>query len=233
MFHYQTVAPNLLSVLKRLMKLPQIEDFRLVGGTGLSLQIGHRHSVDLDLFTSSDFDKDKMLRLLQEEFSAFVLNWRNKNGFTSLIDEVKVDFFNWGIPFIKPAVEEDGIIVADKLEIGAMKLETITTRKDKKDFIDIYFLLNEYSLKELLIAFREKYSFINPKMILESLTAVDYADESTEPKMMNPIAWQEVKNYIVDCVTNYFIGQKSAIELQQVERLRKAEELLKNKKKDI
>jgi hypothetical protein len=214
------------------MKLPQTKIFRLVDGTGLALQTGHRRSVDIDLFTDKDFDKDELIGILKYEFPAFSLNWRNEYGCTSQINSIKTDFFNWAIPFIKPPLTEDGLIIADKLEIGAMKLEAITTRKDKKDFIDIAVLLNDFSLVELLSAFRKRYPYINHKMALESLTAVDYADLSPEPELLMPITWSDVKNKIVSSVKNFLDEQKKLTEKQQQERLRKAEELLKNKKTD-
>ena len=230
MLQYQTVSPNLLSLLQQLMNLPSIQQFRLVGGTGLALQLGHRQSVDIDLFSEHDFNKEKLQEILTNEFGSFVLNWKSMNGFTSSINEVKVDFFNWNIPFIMPPVIDGKIVLMDKKEIGSMKLEAITSRKDKKDFFDIMFLLNELSLKELITVFRTKYPYINHKFALESLMAIDYADETADPILLKPLSWTEAKQQIVSSVENYFTEQKNELTKKQEERLRKAEELLKNKK---
>ena len=111
-----------------------------------------------------------------------------------------------------------------------MKLEAITSRKDKKDFFDIMFLLNELSLKELITVFRSKYPYINHKFALESLMAIDYADETADPILLKPLNWTEAKQQIVSNVEYYFTEQKNELTKKQEERLRKAEELLKKKK---
>jgi hypothetical protein len=232
MLHYETVSPGLLEVLRQLMQLPELKNFRLVGGTSLALQIGHRKSVDIDLFCSGSFDTVSLHRKLAAEFDSFELNWENKNGFTSSINNIKVDLFNWNVPFTTPPVTESELVLMHEEEIGAMKLETVTSRKEKKDFIDIAILLQKYSLSQLLIAFKTKYPYMNAKFVLESLMAIDYADETAEPVMMNPFSWADTKSFIISAVETYFETKKKEIELQQQERLRKAEELLKNKKKN-
>ena len=101
MLYYQTTSPNLVEVLKQLMQLDELNSFRLVGGTSLALQIGHRKSVDIDLFTDKEFDIKNLQDVLKKKFSSFSISWSNQNGFTSEINNVKADFFNWHNPFIK------------------------------------------------------------------------------------------------------------------------------------
>ena len=212
------------------MTLPELSHFRLVGGTSLALQLGHRTSIDIDLFTDTSFENIQLQLLLRDQFKSFQLMWENRNGFTSKIDNAKVDFFNWHIKFIKPAIIEDSLRLMDKIEIAAMKLETIATRKEKKDFIDIYFLLQQYSLKELITNFKLKYPFISYKFIVESLMAVDYADNTEAPEIFLPFDWNKAKKYIVNCTNDYVEELGKKVIDEQQERLRKAEELLKNKK---
>lgn len=231
MLHYQTVSPNLLTVLKKIQQLPKLSAFRLVGGTSLSLQIGHRISVDIDLFTDKSFDIPELQKTLKETFDSFEVLWVNKNGFVSKIDDIKVDFFDWHIPFIKPAITEDGICLADKKDIAAMKLEAITTRKEKKDFMDIAFLLGIYSLGDLLSAHKAKYPYMSTKFVIESLQAVDYADNTEPPKMLISYDWENAKLLIIKSVNNYISSLKSNVVTQQEERIKKAEELLKKKNK--
>ena len=231
MLHYETISPNLLSVLKKIQSLPELSAFRLVGGTSLALQIGHRISVDIDLFTDKSFDIDGLQKTLGKTFDSFEVLWANKNGFVSNIDNIKVDFFDWHISFLNAAVTEDGICVADKEDIGAMKLEAITTRKEKKDFIDIAFLLRSYDLSQLLTAHKAKYPFMSTKFVLESLLAVDYADNTEPPIMVIHYDWKRTKSLIVDTVNKYLNDLKEGIVKQQEDRIRKAEELLKKKNK--
>jgi len=211
MLHYQTVSPGLTSLLKELFSFNELSSFVLVGGTSLSLQIGHRRSIDIDLFTEKAFDIKELQIFLSEHFQALTVSWQNKNGFTCIIGETKVDLFNWHTPFHFPVMETDGLRLASKLEIAAMKLETIAGRKEKKDFIDIAFLLKEFSLKELIVAFRERYPFLGHTMILESLMAVDLADESIDPDMIVDLDWADAKKLITESVENFFREQQLAI----------------------
>lgn len=232
MLHYETVSPNLLSVLKKIQLLPALSTFRLVGGTSLALQIGHRISLDIDLFTDKSFDIAELQKTLDKTFGSFEVLWANKNGFVSIIDDIKVDFFDWHIPFLKPAVTEDYICLADKEDIGAMKLEAITTRKEKKDYIDIAFLLKSFNLTELLTAHKARNSFMSTKFVLESLLAVDYADNTEPPKMVIPYDWESAKLLIVKTVNVYLNKLKASVVSQQENRIRKAEELQKKKIKN-
>jgi hypothetical protein len=233
MLYYESVSPDLLSLLKKLQAFPELSGFRLVGGTSLSLQIGHRVSVDLDLFTDRAFDTTMLQNALSSQFPSFEVRWANQNGFTSVIEDIKVYFFDWHVAFVKPAIEIDGLLLADLEEIAVMKLEAVTTRKERKDFIDIAFLLKRYDLRHLLSIHKLKYPFISGQFVLESLMAVDYADSSEQPKMIIETDWRQVKIEITDAVKQYINEAKKSVMAEQAERLKKAEELLKNKgKKD-
>src|SRR5665213_147519 len=98
MLYYKTVSPNLLMILKRLMSFSELDKFRLVGGTSLALQVGHRKSIDIDFFCEKEFDNKHLQFFLQKNFENFVLDWQNTEGFVVRIDDVKVDFFSWHIP---------------------------------------------------------------------------------------------------------------------------------------
>lgn len=207
MLYYKTVSPNLITILKRLMSFSELAKFRLVGGTSLALQVGHRKSVDIDFFSEKEFDNKHLQFFLQKNFENFVLDWQNTEGFVARVDGVKVDFFNWHIPFVYPQIEIDNVRMADKREIAAMKMEAITSRKEKKDFIDVAVLLREYEFKELLSTFRIRYPFINHKFVIESLSAIDYADESVNPEMTIDYKWEDVKKDIQKNVEQYFLSQ--------------------------
>lgn len=230
MLHYETVSSDLIDVLKKLMKLNELNSFRLVGGTSLALQIGHRKSIDIDLFTNTEFDQENLLKVLEETFSSFTLIWKNQHGLTSQINSVKVDFFNWHTPFIKNVINADDLRLMDKEEIGAMKLGTITGRKEKKDFFDIAFLLEEFSLKHLLNLFKIKYPFIDKMMVIESLTTAALADNSLDPFLLINLEWNTAKSNIVRSIENYYGDQINQIKQQQQQRIDKAEKLLKHKK---
>src|SRR4051812_43500914 len=101
MLHYETVSPSTLKLLKRLMLIPELSIFRLVGGTSLSLQLGHRISVDLDFFTDKYFDLDELRRAIQLEIHTIGMISVSRTGFSCIIENVKCDFYNWSVPFIE------------------------------------------------------------------------------------------------------------------------------------
>lgn len=232
MLYSQTTSPALLNTLRALMALPELSAFRLVGGTSLALQIGHRTSVDIDLFTDKDFDSQSLQVLLARTLDSFQTIWQGKNGFSASLNGVKTDFFNWHVPFLTQPLEIDSLRLMDKSGIAAMKFDAITTRKDKKDFVDIFFLLKEFSLAEMILAFRQMYPYMDCKFVLESLSAVDMADDTNQPLMLEPLDWNDVKGKIKDDVKSYIDRVWSKSTSQQEERLKKAEELLRAKKKN-
>ncbi len=214
------------------MALPELSSFRLVGGTSLALQIGHRTSVDIDLFTDTSFDKKKIQQVFENNFSSFQLLWQNENGMSVVIEDVKVDLFNWRVRFVEPVKVDGALRLMNKKEVAAMKLEAITDRKMKKDFTDVFFLLQYYSLEEMIQTFRTKYTFIDYKFVIESLHAIDEADQSELPVMLQPFDWDMAKAAITFS-TNQYIGLlRGKAEASHNERLRKAEELLNQKKKN-
>ena len=231
MLQYQTVSPGLTRVLNQLMQISQLSLFRLVGGTSLALQIGHRRSIDIDLFTDKAFDSPALQAELQRHFNSVLFTWTNQNGFSCVIDGIKTDIFNWHTPFILPAIEEDNIRLMHKEEIAAMKFEAVTNRKEKKDFYDIAFLLNEYTFKYLLNSFCKKYPFLDKLMIIESLTAVHFADNSLDPILVKEMDWTLAKDIIISTIQVYYQEQISNRKRLQEERIKNAEQLLKQKKK--
>jgi hypothetical protein len=132
MLHYETVSPGIVTLLKKLNTLPELSVFNLVGGTSLALQTGHRISVDLDFFSSPSFDVDILRKNLNFYFQDFELISVSRTGFSCKLQEVKCDFYNWSVPFIKPPVTADGIKLCSLEDIAAFKFDAIITRKEKK-----------------------------------------------------------------------------------------------------
>ena len=140
-----TVEPTTLELLKRLQQIPLFEDLRLVGGTALALHIGHRHSIDLDLFGSIDADYMEISEVLREYDLKATLNYNSKNIHQFTINDIKVDIVNYPYEWLEPQIETANIRLAGLKDIAAMKLSAITNRGTRKDFIDIYFLLQTFS----------------------------------------------------------------------------------------
>lgn len=147
-------------LLQRLMKDEKLKDFNLVGGTALSLQIGHRISVDIDLFTTKDFDSKAMLKYLDITYNAKPTESRlYKNTVLTYINNVKVDIISHKYPLLNPMEEKEGVRMISNEDIGAMKLHAIhQSGKRYKDFVDMYFLLEDQPLKFYLEAYQKKYN---------------------------------------------------------------------------
>ena len=140
MLHYETIAPATLELLKRLMAEPQLADTRLVGGTALALQLGHRSSIDLDLFGHFSCDDIQLRKVLSSLGELQVIN-TSENVKLFTIDTVKVDVVNYDSPWIDEMIYEDGLRLASVPEIAAMKVRAIVGRGTRKDFVDMYYLL--------------------------------------------------------------------------------------------
>ncbi len=169
MLQYQTVDPETPELLKKLQKMSEFSKLRLVGGTSLALQTGHRKSVDIDLFGKIDFENYNILPELNKVGPLVILK-QSKNINIFLIDEIKVDFVNCFYEWIDKPINEDGLILASKRDIAAMKLAAVTGRGNKKDFIDIFFLSEEFSLKEMPDFYMKKYPDDSQFLVLKSLT---------------------------------------------------------------
>jgi hypothetical protein len=202
MLQRKAVDPETLSLLKELMALPELSDFYLVGGTALALQIGHRKSIDLDLFCDSAvaFDQDTIIQVMPQPFTEFA---RSEVFLGIHIREVKCDFVKYPFPRIDPLVIREEVRMASMIEIAAMKLWAITRRGSKKDFIDLYFLLKRYSLKEMFDFFRKKFPSVESLMVIRSLTWFEDAEEDLDPVMMDTTSWETIKSGIRETVNSF------------------------------
>ncbi len=186
-----------------------LSNFFLVGGTALALQMGHRVSVDLDLFTLQKFDADSMLPMLKKHFTiSETFKANNTLSVTirhSQSDEqpIKVDFIRYAYPLLKPIKEEDGIRLLHMEDLIPMKLSAITNRGSKKDFYDLFFLLYKYDLEEMLNMFTKKFPETNLLQVLKSLLYFEDAEDEPDPITFKPAKWKEIKQKITESVKKY------------------------------
>jgi len=203
MLHFKTIEPATLGLLKSLMELPALRETRLVGGTSLALQIGHRQSIDLDLFGNligEEIDLKEQIYSLGE----IVIIKNIPNIHIWMVNGIKVDVVRYPFPWIGEMISLDNLRLAGLKDIAAMKLAAVTGRGSKKDFIDIFFLLKRFSLKEMVQWYSEKYKDASLFLVLKSLAYFVDADSDDEPVMVKRIVWKEIKNSI-DKEVNQFI----------------------------
>ena len=201
--HLNTVSNLLWSSLQKLMELEEFKPFRLVGGTSLSLQLGHRESVDIDLFTDVKYgsiDFKQLEECLEKTFpyvdkSLVELAGMGKSYFIGNNENelVKLDIF-YTDPFAFPIILEQNIRMASKEEIAAMKLEVIAQGGRKKDFWDIHELMDSFSQEEMIDFYlkRNPYGF-SKKEITKQLTDFSVADDEFTPNCFRGKIWELIK----------------------------------------
>ena len=195
-----------LSVLDKkrkdlLNKLGFLKDygFYLAGGTSLALQIGHRTSLDFDFYTKKEFEPPR----LREEFDKRFKKVREihvAEGTLILdIEGIELSFFKYPYKLVKPCLKLEDVNLASVEDIAAMKILAISQRGKRRDFIDIYFLIQKFGLKKIMELTKEKYSMFNIYVGLQGLSYFKDADEDLEVdrfRLFEKISWGKIKNYI-------------------------------------
>jgi len=188
------------------MVLPSLQPFSLVGGTALSLRYGHRNSVDLDLFYHKKFDHPQVIEVLEAIFQhRFEYKQQNTQfGIFCFIDNIKVDFVYFPHLPIAAIEEEDKIRFYSIADISAMKIQAILGRGQKKDFWDLYELLQHYPLQQLIDWHKQKYpSQMLAISIPHAITYFADAEESDAPVSYKKQTWELVKKGISKAVSDY------------------------------
>lgn len=209
MLQYRTVYPTTLELLKKMMLLEELKDFFLVGGTALALQLGHRISVDLDLFTQKDFDTQIMFDRLDRLFAIKDLTEEtNTLNFNIIFPEksgniIKIDLIKYSYPLINPIIETDAIRLLSIEDIIPMKLSAVAGRGSKKDFYDIHYLLNKYNFEQMFALFERKFPNTNKFHVLKSLTYFEDAELEPNPQTVEKSDWDKIKKKITKKVNEY------------------------------
>jgi predicted nucleotidyltransferase component of viral defense system len=206
MLHLETVEPHAFSILKQLLKIAELKNFSLVGGTALSLSYGHRMSVDLDLFSNRPFENVVIIDALKKVFQdKFVMEEKAPRfGIFGFVDEVKIDIIRHPHPLIRPELNIEDIRMFSKEDIIAMKVQAILGRGRKKDFWDVAELLIHYSISDFINFHKEKYASQN--LLITVPQAIIYfadAEESEDPISLKKQTWDNVKEFINSKVSDY------------------------------
>ena len=187
---------NILSLFE-----PLKSDFYLAGGTALALQLGHRDSVDFDFFSKKDFNTKDLFEKLKEIFKNHKIQkvQDEKNTLTIIVDEdIKLSFFTYQYPLLNPLISEKYIKLASIEDIACMKLSAIVSRSIEKDFVDLYFILQDNKLAKLLELSQKKFPSLDANLIIKSLT---YFDDIVE----EAIIFKNNKNVSLDKIKTFFM----------------------------
>jgi hypothetical protein len=184
MLHKESVDNTTLELIKTLQSDLVFNEFILAGGTGLALQIGHRISVDIDFFTINEFDNQELLDHLTFHYG-FSEQYRHRNTLKGTISGVFVDFIRHNYVYVEDPVVIEGIRMASKPDIAAMKVNAISGNGTRvKDFIDIYFLLKEMDFSEMIQHYKNKYQTNNDFHAIKSIAYFDDVILTEWPKMI-------------------------------------------------
>jgi len=195
--HQEVINSKTKRLLEALVKTKEIKDFYLAGGTALALQIGHRQSIDLDWFIQEQISIVQLKKSLSS-LGGLTIESEDEETLNCLLNGVKLSFFVYPYPLLFSFIDFNGVKIADERDIACMKIDAISSRGSKKDFIDLYFLLRKYQLRDLLDLFDKKYKNIkyNRLHILKSLIYFEKTENEPMPKMFQKIDWPAVKNKI-------------------------------------
>jgi hypothetical protein len=209
MLYTQTVTPATLELLRQLMSVPELDNFALVGGTNLSLRLGHRVSLDIDLFSNAQFDINALKEILNTRFPTAIKLDEMKQTIWYNINGVKTDIVLHEYKYLQPIEVIDGIRLLSIPDIIPMKLGAVSGRGAKKDFWDISELLNLYSIKEMLRLYQMKYQSDDIGFIIRSLVYFDDAEIQSDPISLKNISWPGVKKRIEHAVKDYIKNKTS------------------------
>jgi predicted nucleotidyltransferase component of viral defense system len=192
MLHENMVTTAMYDLLRKLMSEPLLSEFYLAGGTSLAMQLGHRRSMDIDLFISTSFDA----RLLAQMLRAYPIERlaTEPDTVTCVISGTKTEFLAHNYPLLDSILNEDGIRLASLRDLAAMKLNAISGRGLRKDFYDLDALLNVFPLDQMLGFFQAKYRQGDVWHLIKALTWFEDADQDKVPLLSSEdIPWEQVK----------------------------------------
>lgn len=195
---YLTTLPeNQQHIFGLLQKTDLINEFYLAGGTGQTLQLGHRISVDFDFFSETDLTISSLIQELKEVGNVKITS-EQKNTLYIFLNDIRLSFITYKYKMTDDFLITGNLKIAGIKDIAGMKLYAVCQRGSKKDFIDIFYLLKSFSLKELLTIYKIKYERLDYNyVILKSLIYFDDAEKDPMPSMTYNLDWKDVKNTII------------------------------------
>jgi hypothetical protein len=203
MLRTETVERNTLELLKKLMRDERLSDFILAGGTNLALQIGHRKSIDLDLFAYKHFETDELSDYLRKQYKMQIDIQKECDTIKGFIADVKIDLIAHIYPlFLNPIVEEN-IRMYSLPDITCMKLVAISDNGTRlKDFVDIAYLSTKMSLMDMLLAYEKKYSRPNYFHAAKGLSYFGDIDFKTTIDLCcgKPFEWKKIEQRIREMI---------------------------------
>ncbi len=196
--HDEVLDESTANLLCRIGSGQTFRDFYLAGGTGLALQLGHRMSLDLDLFSERPWSDVSLLTALRA-LGPTVIDLESEGTLVGSVGGVRVSFFYYPYPLLEPLLPTPaGVPLAGLLDIACMKLIAVSQRGSRKDFVDLYFLgAAGVDLRYALDALPRKMPGVQHNMVhlARSLAYFADAESEPEPRMLVPFRWSSARDY--------------------------------------
>lgn len=193
----ETLSQSTRSNLEILKKAGVVSSFYLAGGSAVALYLGHRLSFDLDFFTFEPFPADDLILRMSNQGELKVIE-RSANTILANFNGERVSFFVYPYPLSFPTQSFQGILLADLRDIAPMKLDAISSRGTKRDFIDLYFIsLEGINLETVFDLFQKKYAKVSYNLfhLIKSLSYFEDAEKDEMPRMLKPVSWEAIKKF--------------------------------------
>lgn len=197
MLHLNTIEKSTHEVLLSLLSKSYLKDFSLVGGTCLALRYGHRKSIDLDLFSTVQFEPPVLEDLIKIDYPDYTYRGNNTYMLFCNIEKVKTDMIYHPFGLLYPVETIQNIRMFSIQDVAAMKLFAICKRGTKKDFYDVWALLENYDARDLVDMFVKKYGDDKLIFLKKSILYFEEADGTEEPEVfIKKLNWKKVKNRV-------------------------------------
>ena len=201
--HQEILTPRQIEVLPLVKKFKR--EFYLVGGTAIALQIGHRRSVDFDLFKISSINPTKIISTVKGFQFPFTITRRVSEQMNLVINDVKFTFFQYPFDIKAKSQLNNFARTPELLDLAAMKAYALGRRSKWKDYVDLYYLLKDYFTisqisDQALAIFGELYS---EKLFRAQLCYFEDIDYSEPVEFMHDdFSSAEIKAYLTEKSTN-------------------------------
>jgi hypothetical protein len=199
-FHPEVLEAPQTAALEHSGRLLTDRGFRLAGGTALALVLGHRRSVDFDWFCEREMGDAMLLAAdLREHGLDLQVEQVSRGTVHGTVDGVRISLLEFRYPALAPPIDwpEQGIEILSLDDIACMKLSAIAQRGARKDFVDLFALLDHHRpLAELIDLYRRKFEVKEIGHLLYSLTYFEDAERERMPKMLWSMDWNKVRTEI-------------------------------------
>ena len=212
--HKECLPENGWKVLGKLKETLEKYQAVMAGGTALALHIGHRMSVDLDFFTNAPFRVEAVISAIRKTGQSFRIMAESEDHLVSEIEGVKFSLFNYEYPFVEKPTSCEGINVAGVLDIAAMKIIAISQRGTKRDFVDMYFILQTVPFHKAAEHMVQRFGKerVNPIVIGKALVYFSDADSNPEPEYIGEaVKWETIKTFFRQHAKQCVLDLKTAL----------------------